>query len=89
MTKVIDALDESNSEVIRFDGTSKVMHIGRYTFFREKLLDALIFKIPQFPASHVFVTDPFVDRVESTKLKGFWFPRVWSAVETAIIEPIS
>ena len=85
-TKVIDALDESNSEVIRYHGSTEVMRVETCAFFKEKLTGAVIFKIPQFPVGPVFVTDPFVERVKSTGLKGFWFPRVWSTDETATID---
>jgi hypothetical protein len=86
VTKVIDALDESRSEVIRFDGRSEVMRVARYAFFSEKLTGAVIFKIPQFLTGRVFVTDPFVERVRSTGLRGFGFPRLWSTDATATID---
>ena len=88
VTKVIDALDESSSEVIRFDDSSDVMSIDRHAFFREKLVGAAIFKIPQWPTRRVYVTDRFVERVESTGLKGFWFRRVWSTDKAATIDKV-
>ena len=88
VTKVIDALDESDSEVIRFDDSSDVMRIGRHVFFRIKLVGSLIFKIPQWPTRRVYVTDRFVKRVESTGLKGFWFRRVWSTDKAATIDNV-
>ena len=86
MTKVIDALDESNSEVIRFDHIPEVMRIERYTFFVEALTQAVIFKIPQFRTGRVYVTDLFVERVKSTGLRGLRFPRLWSTDKTANID---
>jgi hypothetical protein len=86
VTNVIDALDESNSEVIRFHGRPEIMRIARYAFFKERLTGAPIFKIPQFLTGRVFVTDPFVERVKSTELKGFGFPRLWSTDETATLD---
>ena len=76
-TRVVDALDESNSEIIRFEGTSRVMYIETYAFFQEKLTEVILFKIPQLIDDTVFVTDQFVKRVRSARLKGFWFPLVW------------
>jgi hypothetical protein len=79
VTTVVDALDASNSEVIRFNGSTKVLNIRSYSFFSEKLSGRSIFKIPQTPTGDVFVTDAFVKRVNSAALKGFWFPLVWSS----------
>ena len=71
---MIDALDESNSEVIRFDDCARLMRVDRYAFLSDKLKGSVIFKIPQFPTERVFVTNHFVERVKATLLKGFWFP---------------
>lgn len=79
VTRVVDALDESNSEVIRFEGSSKVLNIRSHSFYEEKLFGIMIFKIPQVITMDVFVTDAFVERVRSAGLKGFWFPLVWSS----------
>ena len=79
VTTVIDALDESNSKIDRFEGSSKVLYIDSYGFFREMLSGTFIFKIPQTPTGNVFVTDQFVGRVRAAGLKGFWFPLVWSS----------
>ena len=56
VTRIIDALDESDSEVIRFDDCSDVMYIDRYAFFAAKLVESTIFKIPQWPTGLVYVT---------------------------------
>lgn len=45
----------------------------------EYLTGMSIIKIPQTSSSAVFVTDKFVKRVRSARLKGFWFPLVWSS----------
>ena len=79
VTRVIDALDESKSEIIRFENSSKVMDIDSHVFYRDRLVGAVIFKIPQVRTMDVFVTDTFVDRVHAAGLKGFWFPLVWSS----------
>jgi hypothetical protein len=55
------------------------MDIDVHVFFPEKLEKASIFKIPQVPTMDVFVTDMFVERVQSAKLKGFLFPLLWSS----------
>lgn len=81
VTKIVDALDEPNSEVIRFKGSSKVLNIRSHSFYTEKLFGIVIFKIPQVITMDVFVTDTFVERVHSAGLEGFWFPAVWSSDE--------
>jgi hypothetical protein len=79
VTTVVDALDEPRSEVIRFNGSNKVLTISSYSFFGEKLASRIIFKIPQMLRGDVYVTEPFVKRVRSAGLKGFWFPLVWNS----------
>ena len=72
VTRVVDALDEANSSLKLFsDG--RIMYIERHAFFPQKLRGINVFKIPQKPLSHVFVTDTFVDRVKAADLKGFEF----------------
>ena len=86
VTRVIDALDESRSEIIRFDDF-EIMDIDVHCFFPEKIGDAAVFKIPQMVTSDVFVTDVFVDRVKSARLKGFKFPLLWSSEYKVQHEP--
>jgi hypothetical protein len=78
-TRVVDALDELNSEIIRFPGKSKVLNIESHSFLEERVAGLAIFKIPQVVIMDVFVTDVFVERVRAAKLKGFDFPLVWSS----------
>jgi hypothetical protein len=87
VTRVIDALDEASSRVDRYLGRNEISTVDGYVFFAEKLTSVVIFKIPFFGA-RVFVTDPFVERVKSTELTGFWLPRVWSTDKTAIIDNV-
>jgi hypothetical protein len=79
VTRIIDALDESNSEIIRFEGSSRILNIHDYVFVKERLVDIMIFKIPQMTDHNIFVTDQFLKRVKSARLKGFWFPLLWSS----------
>ncbi len=87
VTRVIDALDESRSEVCTYLGTPEIMAIDRYAFFAEKLIGITIFKIPH--CRRVFVTDAFVERVKSAGLEVFWFPRRWSTDKRAIIDNVA
>jgi len=78
VTNVIDALDESKSELLRFaDG--KVLRIARFAFHPERLRDQMIFGVSQRPLAHNLVTDEFVRLAEHHKLTGFEFKRVWSS----------
>lgn len=78
VTRIVDALDEENCDLERFDD-GRILDIDDYSFFQEKLIGMYIFKIPQLVLSDVFVTDPFVERVSEAKLKGFEFRLVWSS----------
>lgn len=78
VTHVIDALDEPNCDIERFNG-GRIMSIDRYAFVEKKLMGEILFKLPQAPLGWVYVTDPFVDRVKTEGLKGFKFRLVWSS----------
>ena len=80
VTRVIDALDERESELDLFDD-GDIMDIVRYSLLRDKLAGANIFKIPQDVLGRVLVTAPFVARVKKTSLIGFEFRQVWRSDE--------
>ncbi|HEX2207713.1 MAG TPA: DUF1629 domain-containing protein [Longimicrobium sp.] len=73
-TRIIDALDEERSSVVRFS-TGEVMRIAKYVF-RDDAAFLPIFRLPQSRVK-VFVTGPFVDRVKASALTGFDFRLVW------------
>ena len=77
VTRIIDCLDEANSEVVRFDDGG-VLNIEKYEFIPKVLENSIIFKIPQTPLMDVFVSEKFISRVEQHGLKGFDFREVWS-----------
>jgi len=78
VTRVVDALDEGNSGLKLFDD-GDIMSIEEYSFIEERLLGVVVFKLPQRPLGWPYVTDPFVERVQAAKLKGFRFRLVWSS----------
>ena len=78
VTRVIDALDEANSDVERFS-SGRIMDVDRYSFFPERVFGVHVFKIPELVLMDVFVTDPFVERVKTAGLKGFKFRLVWTS----------
>ncbi len=77
VTTFIDALDESHSEVERFESSGRIMQVLKYAFFSDRLAGATIFKIPQFPGSEVYVTDKFRKLVIDNSLLGFKFVNLW------------
>ncbi|MGH7635195.1 MAG: imm11 family protein, partial [Gemmatimonadaceae bacterium] len=77
VTRVIDALDEKASSIARFP-SGNVMSIATYVFRSDLLASVPIFKIPQLPRAHVFVTDEFVSRVAESDLTGFRFSLLWT-----------
>jgi hypothetical protein len=79
VTRVVDALDESRSKLMRFRDSGRVQLIQEYVFWPERVAGLSIFKIPQLIKAFVFVTDPFVERVKGARLTGFDFRKVWTA----------
>lgn len=77
-TKVLNALDETKSSVLRFkDG--RIMRINRYVLRPEVVQDAHIFKIPNLRVSPTFVSEHFVELWTSAGLTGIDFEKVWEA----------
>jgi hypothetical protein len=77
VTRVINALDESASTLMRFpDG--RVMHIQKHVFDAERLPDVDCFKVPQLRVSPVFLSQRFVDAWAAARLRGLDFHQVWS-----------
>ncbi|MGA2404912.1 MAG: DUF1629 domain-containing protein [Syntrophobacteraceae bacterium] len=76
VTKSIDALDEFNSQVKRFESSGRIMRILKYAFFGDRLGGATIFKIPQ-SRGNVFVTNRFRKIAMDNALLGFKFINVW------------
>lgn len=74
-TRLIDALDEDRSAVVRFQ-SGKIMMVQRYAFRPDVIGDIDIFKIPNLRVSPTFVTQRFVDCWKSSGLKGLDFNRV-------------
>ena len=55
------------------------MAIREYCFRPAVIGEASVFKISELPKAHVFVTDPFVERVERGALRGFDFRLLWTS----------
>lgn len=76
VTRVVDALDETGSELKRFKSSGRVQRVLRHEFRPEFIADLHIFRIPQ--ENRVYVTDLFVERVRAAGLTGFEFLPLWS-----------
>lgn len=75
-TRVLDALDEEYSEIIRFS-TGNVMTIERYELRPEAIRDAAVFKLSAFRRGPRLVTERFVEAVEGAGLSGLEFRKIW------------
>lgn len=75
-TWVIDALDEVQSQIARFDN-GDILAIERYVFSPAVIGSLEMFKLP-VRSSPVFVTDKFVARVADARLEGVSFQFLWT-----------
>lgn len=77
VTRVIDALDESSSELVRFS-SGRVMGITRYAFRPELIAGVDAFKIPNLRVSRTFLSARFVQAWKDNGLRGLDFQQVWA-----------
>lgn len=70
---IIDCLNYDKSELKYFSSSGRVMDVQKYVFKTEKLKNATIFKLPEFPKSISYVTEEFKKAVEENNIKGFKF----------------
>lgn len=70
---IIDCLNYDKSELKYFSSSGRVMDVEKYVFKTEKLKNATIFKLPEFPKSISYVTEEFKKVVEENNIKGFKF----------------
>lgn len=75
-TRVVDALDEEASSVMRFDD-GELMGITRHVFQPDVMQGADIFKIPNLRSSSTYVSDRIVNLWNSSGLRGLEFQKVW------------
>ena len=75
--RVIDALDEANSSLMKFPGTNRIMRIKKVAFVASAIEGADLFRLPH-RASSTYVSERFVERVKAAGLHGLVFNKVWS-----------
>ena len=78
VTRLVDALDESSSQLLRGSDTGEILMIHKHVFRPSGLEQAQLFKLPQVLRGLIYVTDPFVDMIKASGLKGLEFVKVWS-----------
>ena len=77
VTALLDALDEDRSVVQRFS-TGGIKNVQRFAFHPDVIANHAIFKIPQLPRAHTFVTDAFVRQAHSARLTGLAPKQLWN-----------
>jgi hypothetical protein len=75
VTCVLDAFDSKRGKFFKIDG--RKMYIERHAFIPEKVRDAVIFKIPEYPFGKIYVTRTFIRAVEDHGLVGFEYRPLW------------
>ncbi|MBK8214973.1 MAG: hypothetical protein IPK71_14640 [Myxococcales bacterium] len=75
--RIVDALDEANSSLMKFPGTDRMMRIKKIAFVTSKVEGIDLFRLPH-RASPTYVSERFVERVKVAGLRGLVFDKVWS-----------
>lgn len=78
-TRVVDALDEDASEVVRFRSSGRVNSIVRHVLRPAELTNVPVFRLASAPDLYTYVTDAFTEHVTSAGLIGFAPRPVWEA----------
>jgi hypothetical protein len=76
--QVVNALDEERSHLIKFPGSDRIMHIRKLELFASAIRGIDSFRLPH-RASSTYVSDRFVERVNTARLHGLDFNICWSA----------
>ncbi len=78
-TRVVDALDEERSELIRFPDDGRIMKVKRYVFRPEMVAGLYAFKVPQMLPGPMFVSTDVVEAAHKAALRGVGFSVVWES----------
>jgi hypothetical protein len=76
VTRIIPALDEEQSSLVRFD-SGGIMMVSRYVFHAARVREEVVFKVPNIHMT-VFATEVLVRRAKEAGLTGFDLPAVWA-----------
>ena len=78
-TRIVDALDEERSELVR-SGTGQLLQIRRPAFHPGRLAGPLVFKVPQQVHGAIYLTGDVVQRIHATaRWTGVTFRQVATA----------
>lgn len=77
-SQAIDALDEENSEIVRFKSSGRIMDVPKPVFYADKLEGVDIFHRPGAPSVQ-YVNQRFVDAVRENGLRGIVFKKCWKS----------
>lgn len=75
--RIIAALDETRSSLMKFPGTDRIMWLKRAAFVAAMVEGVDLFRLPH-RASATYVGERFVKRVQEAGLRGLDFHEVWS-----------
>jgi hypothetical protein len=78
-TRVIDALDEAHS-LVEWLPSGKALRVTYPIFFPDRIAHAVVFRIPQFRRSPLYMTAGLVERITNAGLRGTRFEQVWPRV---------
>lgn len=70
--KIIDALDEEKSDIIRLKSSGKIVLVKKIAFKDEKLVNVDIFRL-NYPSSPTFVSEEFIKLYNEYKFVGLKF----------------
>ncbi len=79
VTRFVDALDEDASDLLRSrERPDYILMILKHVFRPERLTADWMFKLPQSDGrGRFYVTDPFVNMIRASSLRGLEFKRIW------------
>lgn len=78
VTCFVDALDESQSRVIRATDEDRILMIDKYVLYSELVANKGLFRLPQFARDAILVTNSFMDLVTVHGLTGLKFRQIWA-----------
>jgi hypothetical protein len=77
--RLVDALDEDHSDLVRFQDGVKIMRVNRYALRGEAVAGMRCFRLPQQP--HImFVTDEVASAVSAAGFHGTGFVPIWRSL---------
>ena len=71
-----NALDEENSTIVRFPGSTRIMRIKKIAFNDSVVRGLDMFRLP-LRSSETYVSEKFVEQVSQHSLVGLDFNKVW------------